>query len=593
MFRLVIVLITLFLCSSVCIPRAEGTSTVNSDGRSSSKSPSTAGFKGATGLSAPGEVIVKVKGSSADRLQAKAADNLSRVSRLIQDSAIEYQPASIDSLMGGVPAGGLAEITAKRGLDRIFVLKFDPGIDVDAVVAKLNATGEVEYAEPNYLVQTAGQAPQPTGPKDLYFSQQWGLYNSGLGVYGNSATRYDDIDALDAWNITTGSASVIVAVVDTGMDVTHPDLAANVYTNPGPPPSTGYNVANNNTDVSDVLGHGTEMAGIIGAVTNNGIGISGISQSQVMPVKFFSQTGSSSIDTQGTVANAAKGVLYAVSAGASIINASWDALFLPGQFSAGEPQALKDACLSANDAGVLMVCIAGNEGYDNDYTAVYPGHYELPNQIVVAASDYNDEIWHVGDTLNEVQTGYGPNTVQLAAPGVSILTTQARGSCELCTASQNPADWYAVIDGTSASAAFVSGVAALVKSQYPEATAPVLRRRILESVDVLPGLQGYVYTGGRLNAYKALTINLQVTPPILKSIKYKAGAQTLVLSGELFQQGAHAVVGGVAYLAKATGTNSSPVAAKVPATAFPPGVSVPVFLRNPDGGVSATMNLQR
>jgi subtilisin family serine protease len=345
--------------------------------------------------------------------------------------------------------------------------------------------------------------------------------------------------------------------------------------------------------VSDVVGHGTEIAGIIAGVLNNEIGISGVSQCKIMPVKFFQKIGPNPSDVQGTVADAAAAIVYAVAAGANIINASWTTLLVPGDVSPDDSHALKDACAIAKDADVLMVCITGNDGYNLDYSPIYPGAYELPNQIVVAASDYNDQIWHIPGAPYEIRTGFGPSTVHLAAPGVSITTTEARGTCVLCSSSTNPDDWYTTIDGTSASAGFVSGVAALVKSRYPEANGPVLRQRVVAGVDVLDSLKPYVISSGRLNAYGALTAQLTVTPPILKKAKYKPGSETLTIQGQGIIRGAFAVVGGVRYPTTQTGSDQIRLNAKVPVAAFPPGISVAVTILNPDGGMSQEFDITR
>ena len=534
---------------------------------------------------APGQAIVKLKHPFAD-IGSSGSDRVKAIGRLVGSPAIESRILAVDSLIDSLPPGKLSPIISGRGLDRILVLRFDPATDVDSVVRELASSGAVEYAEPNYLVKVGGQIPEPANDPD--FLEQWGLSNPGFNVNGFGATKGDDIAAGPAWQITTGSPNVVVAVVDTGIDVSHPDLAQNIFKNAGPPPTTGFNVADKDADVSDVLGHGTQMAGIIAAVSNNATGVAGICQCKILPVRFFTQTGTDGSEVVGTVADAAKGILYAIGAGANIINASWDVTASDGEQN--QMHALQEACMAANDADVLMVCIAGNDGYDNDNVAVFPGHYQLPNQIVVAASDYNDQIWR---TISEVECGFGPMTVQLAAPGVSILSTQARGSCALCTASQNPPDWYTYSTGTSASAAFVSGVAALIKSQFPEANAQLMRNRILAGVDQTWGLSGYVSTGGRLNAYKALTVQLTITPPVLAAIKYKAGKQTLVLTGSEFQQDAQAVVNGVAYPTITAANWNSRVTASIPATAVPKGSSFPVLLRNPDGGTSQTLTLTR
>ena len=239
-----------------------------------------------------------------------------------------------------------------------------------------------------------------------------------------------------------------------------------------------------------------------------------------------------------------------------------------------------------------MVCIAVNDGFDLDYSEVYPAAYKMPNQIVVAASDYNDEIWHIPESY-EIRTGFGPQSVHLAAPGISITTTQASGLCTEYSSSTDPNDWYTTMDGTSASAGFVSGVAGLVKSRYPEANGPVLRQRIVAGVDVLDSLTPYVIGSGRLSAYGALTAQLAVTPPVLKKAKYKAGSQTLLLVGTGIIRGAFAVVAGNRYHLTPSDSSLIRMTAEVPSSEFPPGVSVPVTLLNPDGGVSQEIDITR
>lgn len=541
---------------------------------------------------APGQVIVKFKAIGDDRLES------ARISALLGAKASE-------PLLNQTFNARLSDLASRHGLDRIFVLNFDSGADIGSIIAQLEASGQVEYAEPNYLIELGsscqyGSQGEGQLPDDPRFPDQWALRNPGLTVEGFPATLCADIRALDAWKITTGSPDVIIAVTDTGVDIEHPDLAPNIYTNPREIPNNnidddgngfvddvhGYNVADRNGDVSDVVGHGTQVAGIISAVINNGIGISGVTQSKLMPVKFFRRTGSSPLSYEGTVADAARAIIYSIAAGATIINASWTTLLEPGLVPPEAARALKDAVEAANDAGILMVCIAGNEGFNNDINPVYPGRYQLPNQIVVAASDFNDQIWHPPDNPFEIKSGFGPHTVHLAAPGVSVLTTKARGDCAECSSSSNPDDWYTTMSGTSASAAFVSGAAALVKSRYPEANAYVIRRRILESVDVKEELRGLVVTSGRLNAAAALTIELPVNPPSLRKVKYKLGGQKLILFGEGFQRGAIALVGNSSYPTEPRSEDLSSLLARVPASALPEGVPVQIRVRNPDGGTS-------
>src|SRR5262249_12679562 len=226
------------------------------------------------------------------------------------------------------------------------------------------------------------------------------------------------------------------------------------------------------------------------------MGIAGIAQSKILPVKFFKKTGPNPEEVDGSVADAARALMYSLVMGASVINASWTTLLDPSQVPDDQAQALKDAVTATSDAGVLLVCIPGNQGYNTDFSNVYPGSYQLPNQIVVAASDYNDQIWRDPFTTSTILTGFGPHTVHLTAPGVSIITTQSPGTCVECSQSNNPDDWYAHVDGTSASAAYVSGVAALVKSIHPSDTGNVVRQRIMKGVDVRANLQQYVITSG-------------------------------------------------------------------------------------------------
>ena len=540
------------------------------------------------------EVIVKLKMASGALTEEGRLITVNRTAEGVAVSVGAHSSEPLIRQAGPALKAQIAEIISRRGLDRVYVMKIDPSADIDAVIAELNRNESVEYAEPNYLVK-----PGTDIPSDPRFRFQWGLRNLGLAVDGYGATLDADIKALDAWDITTGIRDIIVAVTDTGVDITHPDLAENIFKNPGEVAGNGrdddgngyvddvngYNVAGQNGDVSDVLGHGTQMAGIISAVMSNGVGISGISRARILPVKFFRKTGPDPTDVEGTVADAARAIVYAVSAGATIINASWETFLDSNQVPAESIRSLSDAVHAAEDADILMVCIAGNEGLDNDTVKLYPGHYQLSNQIVVAASDYNDEIWHPPFNLSVIKSGYGLRTVQLFAPGVSVDTIMARGNCPLCSASADPNEWYALISGTSASAAFTSGVAALIKSAYPEATPPVIKRRLIESVDVRDQLKPFVSSGGRLNALGALTIQLTVAPPILNKVKLKGGGK-LQLVGDAFQRGAVVLVGEERFLTRPKNGDLSVLVANVPEDLFPSGGAVSVTVRNPDGGAS-------
>jgi subtilisin family serine protease len=326
---------------------------------------------------------------------------------------------------------------------------------------------------------------------------------------------------------------------------------------------------------------------------NNNIGIAGVCQSKILPVRFYTRFGPGITQYDATIADAARGLLYAIDAGASIINASWRTLLNAGDTTEQDALALRDAVQATNDAGVLLVCIAGNEGFNLDYSKIYPASYRLPNQIVVAASDFNDEIWRPVNDPYTVQTGFGPNSVDLAAPGVSVLTTEARGNCFLCTQETDPSKWYTCADGTSISAAFVSGVAGLVKSRYPDDSAIIMKRRIMAGVQVNDGLRDFVISGGRLSAIGALQAQVKIAPPTLQEISYKAKTEKFIVYGSGMQQGLTVVVANKGYPAKPRSDDGTVFLARVPSSAVPSGTPVPVKLRNPDGGESKVIMLTR
>ena len=551
---------------------------------------------------APGEVIVKLKAGASQLQAGDRSERLMRIARLAGDQADASSQNPAEQLVGVTSNKRVGEIISQRGLDRVFVLKVDPATDIDSMVSQLRLLDEIEYAEPNYLVKLGSVIPNDPG-----FSQQWALLNNGVYVDNFPATPNADIKADQAWDITEGSPDVIVAVADTGLDLSHPDLVHNIYTNPKEIAGNGidddnngyvddvhgFNVADQNGDVSDAQGHGTLMAGIIAAEMNNGIGISGVCQSKVMPVRFYRRYGPDPVQYSANVADAARALIYSIAAGASIINASWTTLLNPGEVPDEAAQALQDAVKATNDAGALLVCIAGNDGYDLDYSKVYPGSFGLPNEIIVAASDYNDEIWHPFLNPFVIITGFGPHSVHLTAPGVSVLTTQAHGDCFLCTQDSNPDNWYSREDGSSISAALVSGVAALLKSKYPNDSGVLLKQRILRGVEVRDGLSPYVITSGRLNAAGALNAQVSVTPPRLDDLTYKAKTGKLVVYGSGMQQGLKAVVGGVGYSTKPRSDDGTVFLAIVPKSKFPSGTPVEIKLLNPDGGQSQALTITR
>jgi len=327
------------------------------------------------------------------------------------------------------------------------------GLSIKDAIMKCMEDPAVEYAEPNYIKRISRL------PNDTLFAQQWGLTK---------------INAPGAWDVNTGSNSVIVAVIDSGIDLTHPDLIANI----GP----GYNFITNNNVPMDDNGHGTHVSGVIGAVGNNQIGVTGVMWNvKLMPLKFLDATGN------GSTADEISAIEFAITHGAKIMNAS----FAGSDFSQSEFLAIR----SANSSGVLLMAAAGNDGTNNDQKPNYPANYNLPNIISVAATDQNDNL--------ALFSNFGPNSVQVAAPGVDILSTIPLNlpPCTIHPFEPN----YDYCSGTSQATPFISGLAGLLYSQNPDLSYLQVRSILFSSVDVLPSLNNKILTSGRVNAFRALT----------------------------------------------------------------------------------------
>lgn len=368
--------------------------------------------------------------------------------------------------------------------------------DAEATARQYAAMSDlVEYAHPNYEIRLDPPAP-PIAPRDLVrnsgqpndpqFGQQWALNNRGQ----DGGTERADIDALEAWLKTQGSEKIVVAVLDSGVDYTHPDLVSNMWFRPDNIPQYaddelgtfddvhGFDSDANAPDPMDDNGHGTHCAGVIGAEGDNGEGIAGINWNvRIMPLKFLGRGGF------GSTKNAIEAINYAIDrkqkgVNVRVINASWGST----QYS----KALEDAIRAAGEQGILFVAAAGNSSTDNDKRAHYPSNYDLPNVISVAALDRTDSITSFSN--------FGAKTVHIAAPGRDILSTWLDNS-------------YREASGTSMAAPQVSGVAALVLASEPNLSVAKLRERLLGTVDKLDSLNGKVATGGRLCAAQALGIS--------------------------------------------------------------------------------------
>jgi subtilisin family serine protease len=352
-------------------------------------------------------------------------------------------------------------------------------------------------------------------PNDPSFPLQWGSSNTGqliptqeseeeLGPAAKGTPGADD-RALEGWGVTTGSRSIVIGVVDTGVDYNDSDLAANIWSNPGgiggcPSGSHGFNLLEplrkctpldeEPGGASGYGGHGTHVAGIIGAVGDNGAGVTGINwQASILPVKWLSSASTNTNSTEVLI-KALEAVVAAKQAGVNVRVVNDSATFLGTPYS----QALANEIDTLGANNILFVTAAGNTGDNNDVEKVrrYPCGYDRPTEICVTATDNNDKLpnW----------ANYGPNTVDLAAPGVSIYSTLRNGA-------------YGYLSGGSMAAAQVSGAAALILSAQPSLSVTQLKDRILDDVQTLPALAGKVRTGGRLDVARALPGAVaQVTP---------------------------------------------------------------------------------
>jgi subtilisin family serine protease len=368
-----------------------------------------------------------------------------------------------------------------------------------AVTAGIYAslTDVVEYAQPNYEIRLEQPVVREVtsktvlrempfdAPNDPHFADQWALYNTGQ----NGGKANADIAAPKAWQKNRGSGDVVVAVLDTGVDYTHSDLAANMWFRPDNIPAyvdnelgtfndrRGFNAQDNLSDPMDDNGHGTHCAGVIGAEGNNEIGIAGINWNvQIMPLKFLGRGGF------GSTKDAIEAINYAVDrkkkgVNVRIISASWGST----QYS----KALEDAIRAAGDEGILFVAAAGNSSTDNDKRKHYPSNYDLPNVVSVAALDSSD--------LLASFSNFGAKTVHVAAPGKEIVSTWLN-------------DGYREASGTSMATPHVSGIAALIIANEPDISVKELRSRLLKSYDPLDVLTGRIFSAGRINAARAIGV---------------------------------------------------------------------------------------
>ena len=454
----------------------------NTTPAASEDSPS---FKGQDGQrAATGQMIVKLaEGATEEDLEELNRRNNARTDKQLAPDAVP----------------GLYRVILPRGLA------------VRDAVARYNGSGVIEYAEPDYIRYPATHPPD--SPDDTDYSKLWGLHNTGQTGGTNDA----DVDAPEAWHLTTGNDSnPLIAVIDTGVDIAHPDLAGNIWTNTVEQQGTSGVDDDNNGKVDDINGwdefnndaslydpnsdgkgdeHGTHVAGTIGGVGNNKTGVTGVNwQTDVAVCKFLGPDG-------GYTSDAIACVEYvAVKLGAKVSNNSWG--------GGGYSQALYDMIDAARQKGHIFVAAAGNGGWDgrgddNDKWPSYPASYGdsvavakntnpdkpgLDNVIAVAASDKYDK--------KASYSNYGNRSVHLGAPGSSIYSTL-------------PSSKYGSYSGTSMATPHVAGTVGLIWAKNSGVSYTQVKSLLLSNVDKKSSLDKTV-SDGRLNAYKA--VNATPTP---------------------------------------------------------------------------------
>lgn len=375
-------------------------------------------------------------------------------------------------------------------VEQNFVILQKPLIQsMGSALQEIQSVDDVLYVEPNFVYRATKTSNDP----DL--GQLWGLKNVGqVDAAKQAGVTGIDVDAERAWDITTGSANTIVAVIDSGLDYNHPDLMANAWTNtleangqPGVDDDNNgliddihganfVNPAKPTGDPMDDHGHGTHCSGTVGGKGNDGRGIVGVAWDvKIIGVKFLNEDGSGNLEA------AIQAVDYATKMGARIMSNSWA--------GGGYSKFLEEAIQRADAAGVLFVAASSNASGDNDAIPVYPASYHSPNIVVVAAIDNRGGLAEFSN--------YGKTTVHIAAPGVNIFSSVHEGN-------------YATWSGTSMATPHVSGVAALLVSADPTLTHYQLKDRLLAGARPMASLRHKVITGGVVNAYYSLT---QQTPP--------------------------------------------------------------------------------
>ena len=409
-------------------------------------------------------------------------------------SKVKAPPYATDKILvrfkSGVARTSSLAVTAKHGTQvlreyrvptNLQVVSVPKGASVEQAVEDFKRDPEVMYAEPNYIYELA------TVPNDPQFNQLYGMNNTGQ----TGGTPDADINAVEAWNITTGSNNVVIGLLDTGFDYNHEDLAGNIFNNPGEIPGNGIDddgdgfiddvhgidAVNNNGNPLDTDGHGTHVSGTMAARGNNGIGVAGVNwNATIVACKAFNPSGAlddilQCMDYFLTLKTRPNNPVDIVAT-----NNSWGG----GGFS----QALQDAITAHQQAGMLFVAAAGNASSDNDAFAFFPATYPNSNIISVLATNHFDQ--------RAFFSNFGATTVDIGAPGENILSSL-------------PNNQYGLLSGTSMATPHVTGLTGLPKAQDPSRTASQIKNLILTGGTETPGTMGTTMTGRRIRADNSLS----------------------------------------------------------------------------------------
>ncbi|WP_269537888.1 S8 family serine peptidase [Cerasicoccus fimbriatus] len=401
---------------------------------------------------------------------------------------VQADPASIDDTMAALVDAGLSVRRQLWAPGLLLISGPEPSLDaleqLGLSIQQIQAEG-IEQTSLDVIVFATAT------PDDPLFSNQW--------CHNSTHAKDPDMDSTEAWDMLNHADDVVVAVIDSGIDHLHEDLAANMWTNTGEIEGNGidddengliddyhgYDFANDDGDPMDDNQHGTHCAGIIAAVGNNGVGVSGVAwRTKLMGLKFLSASGS------GSLSDALNSIYYAAFMGADITSNSWGAL--------GSVHPLISEYIAMTDTP--FIASAGNDGLDTDINSHIPTSSEEPNIIAVGAHTASDNLAYYSN--------YGLETVDLSAPGSSILSTL-------------PSNRYGYLSGTSMAAPQVAGCVALMMQLRPELTTAEIKAMLLATVTPVTYLEGKAVSGGRVNLNDFLFDGL--LPPVITSMASAQG----------------------------------------------------------------------